>query len=102
MADGRIDSFRTMMTGELFSLLKKHSILAEQLQGEAEPDASFERRRRRGAWRARNCSRRLFGIRARHCLGEGEGDAASYASGLLIGSDVRAGLQPATAMGRSR
>ena len=34
----------------------------------------------------------LFGIRARYLLGEAGVDAAAYASGLLIGSDVRAGL----------
>ena len=91
MKEGRIDSFRTMMTGELFSLLKKHSILAEQLRGEAEPDASF----REGAGAAlggQELLSALFGIRARHVLGESRGDAASYASGLLIGADVRAGL----------
>lgn len=91
MAAGRIESFRTMMTGEIFSLLTKHSILAEQLQGEARPDAAFL------AGAAETLGGKavlsaLFGVRARHLLGESEGEPASYASGLLIGSDVRAGL----------
>ena len=33
---GNIHDFRTVMTGELFSLLKEHSILADLLQGEVE------------------------------------------------------------------
>ena len=43
MEDGRIASFRTVMTGELFNLLKEHSILADLLAAAtAEPDADFE------------------------------------------------------------
>jgi 2-dehydro-3-deoxygalactonokinase len=91
MESGRISSFRTMMTGELFSLLKKHSILSDQLQGEVAPDEGF----RAGVAEAlagREILSSLFAVRARHLLGESVGDPASYASGLLIGSDVRAGL----------
>lgn len=91
MAAGRIRSFRTMMTGEMFSLLKKHSILADQLHGEVVADDDFRAGVREGL-AGREILSALFGIRARHLLGEGESDPASYASGLLIGSDVRAGL----------
>jgi 2-dehydro-3-deoxygalactonokinase len=34
----------------------------------------------------------LFGIRARQLLGRANAGGASYASGLLIGADLRAGL----------
>ena len=88
---GRIASFRTMMTGELFSLLTKHSILAEQLKDEVHVNASFERGVAEALAGAELLSA-LFGIRARHVLGEEEGEPADYASGLLIGCDVRAGL----------
>ena len=92
MTGARIDSFRTMMTGELFSLLRKHSILADQLQGDVETDASFLAGAAAGL-EGQELLSTLFGIRARHVLGEERGDAAAYASGLLIGSDVRAGLR---------
>ena len=88
---GRIVSFRTMMTGELFSLLKKHSILADQLQGEVQPDAGFDT----GVTEAlagTDILSGLFRVRARRLLGEEQGEPASYASGLLIGGDVHAGL----------
>jgi 2-dehydro-3-deoxygalactonokinase len=88
---GRIASFRTMMTGELFALLRSHSILSEQLQGEVRPDASFAQ----GvddALEGADLLSGLFRIRARHVLGEPAGEPAAYASGLLIGSDIASGL----------
>lgn len=91
MTDGRIACFRTMMTGELFALLRTHSILAEQLK----QDVVIGQRFRDGVdegLSGEGLLARLFGIRARHVLGQDSNDAASYASGLLIGSDVRLGL----------
>lgn len=89
---GKIDSFRTVMTGELFSLLKEHSILSDLLQAEVELNDVF-----RGAARFaidhESLPADLFSVRARVLLGVGrKEDAASYASGLLIGADVRVGL----------
>ena len=104
MGGGCIRSFRTMMTGELFSLLTKHSILADQLKGEVSADASF-RAGVQEALAGRELLSALFGVRAGFLLGEGQPDPASYASGLLIGCDVRAGLalvgdQPVALIGR--
>lgn len=85
---GRITAFRTMMTGELFALLKRHSILADQLDGEVSADdPGFAAGLADGTPLVS-----LFGIRARYLLGESDGDSAAYASGLLIGADVGAGL----------
>lgn len=92
MHAGRIGAFRTMMSGELFGLLREHSILAEQLQGHVSPDTAF-REGAAAALAGAELLSALFGIRARHLLGEAGAGAASYASGLLIGSDVRAGLE---------
>jgi 2-dehydro-3-deoxygalactonokinase len=89
---GRIEAFRTTMTGELFALLREHSILAEQLQGEVSPDAAFREGAAAGLGGAELLSA-LFAIRARHLLGEAAAEAACYASGLLIGRDVRVGLE---------
>jgi len=90
---GRVTRFRTVMTGELFNLLREHSILADLLAGPAENDDAFARGVSRGL--EEGClTAELFKIRARVLLGEAEaGDAPSYGSGLLIGTDVRAGLQ---------
>lgn len=89
----RIHSFRTVMTGELFSLLKEHSILSDLLQGTVGVNDAFLE----GASYAIDheaLPAELFAVRARVLLGQAKKeDAASYTSGLLIGADVRAGLQ---------
>ena len=90
--DGRVERFRTVMTGELFNLLKQHSILSDLLSGEAGEGDAFDTGVRRGLG-SDDLQSELFAVRARVLLGEAErADAASYTSGLLIGSDVRIGL----------
>ena len=102
---GKINAFRTVMTGELFSLLKEHSILSDLLQGEVEPNDVFKEAARYAIYNEA-LPADLFGVRARVLLGQArKEDAASYASGLLIGSDVRIGLSlptgaQVTAVGR--
>ena len=94
--DGCIAEFRTVMTGELFNLLKQHSILADLLKEPAELNDAFLAGVRHALENA-DLSSELFAIRARVLLGEGRReDAAPYASGLLIGSDVRVGLSGST------
>jgi 2-dehydro-3-deoxygalactonokinase len=90
---GRIERFRTVMTGEIFNLLRENSILSDLLSSPAEPGRAFEHGVRRGL--ADEClPAELFKIRARVLLGEARAeDAASFGSGLLIGTDVRAGLR---------
>lgn len=90
---GRIESFRTMMTGELFGLLRRHSILADQLGGPVTPDSGFLAGAAAGL-AGEDLLSALFAIRARRLLGQKGGSDAAYASGLLIGADVRAGLGP--------
>ena len=90
---GRIARFTTVMTGELFNLLREHSILADLLSGSAEPGDAFASGVRRGL--EDEClTAELFKIRARVLLGRADAkDAPSYGSGLLIGADIRAGLR---------
>ena len=88
----RIHSFRTIMTGELFNLLQEHSILADLLSGPVEPGDAFRAGVSKGLF-DEALPAELFSIRARVLLGRArKEDAASYASGLLIGTDVRIGL----------
>ena len=102
---GRIAAFRTVMTGEMFSLLKAHSILADLLAGPVEPGAAFEA----GVRHALACddlTAELFSVRARTLLGKAaREEAGAYVSGLLIGADLKVGLRLAgegeiVAMGR--
>jgi len=80
------------MTGEVSSLLKQHSILSDLLQGDVTPNDSFRAGARHG-WANDDLLAELFSVRARILLKDGAPeDSASYASGLLIGNDVRIGL----------
>lgn len=92
LSGGRITRFTTAMTGELFALVSHHSLLAAQMTEGAGDDAAFDAGLAEGA--NRDLAASLFGIRARALLGLAEGmDAASFASGLLIGADVAARLE---------
>ena len=89
---GRIEHFRTVMTGELFSVLKDHSILADLLRGKVALGDAFSAGVRLGL-SSQDLPAELFSVRARVLLGKArEEDAASFTSGLLIGTDVRIGL----------
>jgi 2-dehydro-3-deoxygalactonokinase len=89
MEAGRVVRFTTAMTGELFALLRGHGLLAAQLGGEVTPGDAFLQGVEEG--RRRDLAASLFGIRAAKMLGmRDDADAASYASGLLIGSDIAA------------
>jgi 2-dehydro-3-deoxygalactonokinase len=95
LEDGRIASFRTVMTGELFNLLREHSILADLLGQPAGVDEAFEAGVRKGLG-SDELTAELFSVRARVLLGKAPREsAASYTSGLLIGSDIRTGIRAA-------
>ena len=92
LRDGKIDEFRTVMTGEIYNLLKEHSILSDLLQGAVEANDVFEQAARH-AVENEALPAELFSVRARVLLGQAKKeDAAAYTSGLMIGTDVRIGL----------
>ena len=95
MVGGRIARFTTAMTGELFALVRAHGILSAQLGAEVVLGDAFLDGVREGAKRDLTAS--LFGIRAAKLLGlRDDADAASFASGVIIGADVaaRAAITP--------
>lgn len=88
-----ITRFRTVMTGELFSLLREHSILAPLLKAEPQVSEAFFDGVHKG-FSEGELSAELFAIRARVLLSLlPDSEASSFASGLLIGCDLRAGLE---------
>jgi 2-dehydro-3-deoxygalactonokinase len=97
--DGRITRFVTVMTGELFAILGKHSVLKSEAPAD-DPDAFAEGVAAAGDGDA--LASRLFTARAR-VVGRGKAaeSTASYLSGLLIGAEVASapkllGLEPGT------
>jgi len=102
--DRRIVHFATHMTGEVFAVLREHSILGRMMSGAATDADWFDA----GVQRAQQSSsllHHLFGVRARGLFGElPEGAAASYLSGILIGHELasaRSGERPVYLLGSS-
>jgi 2-dehydro-3-deoxygalactonokinase len=91
MRGGEIADFTTAMTGELFALLRHHSILSAQLTEAVKPCDAFLEGVAEGG--RRDLAASLFGLRPAKLLGvRDDADAASYLSGVLIGADVAARL----------
>lgn len=95
LTDGALVGFRTVMTGEMFALLRNHSLLAPQLSCEPVDGPAFRDGVAQGLAEGALLSD-LFGTRARILLGRLQPEeAASYVSGLLLGADLRIGLDGA-------
>lgn len=93
---GRVATLRTVMTGEVFNLLRQHSLLADMLTGEPDAASVAFASGVEQALTQDNLLAELFSVRARVLLGVAPpGEAVSYVSGLLIGSDIRAGVREA-------
>lgn len=96
---GRVTGFRTFMTGELYALLRRHSLLGQTMPAEGEAGTgSDEAAFNAGLARARQAgpgdlAHQLFGTRTLGLTGQltpqGQAD---YLSGLLIGHELVAGL----------
>lgn len=87
---GEVVSFRTFLTGEMYGLLSKHSILRHSL-GNGWNGTAFETAVSDTLSRPESLGARLFGIRADDLLhGLSEGEAASRLHGLLIGAELAA------------
>ena len=98
VTDGRIARFRTFMTGELFGVLRAHSILGRFAAGHAppgEPEGRDAFARGVGAARegASGLAPLLFSARALVLTGGlRPEDSLDYLSGLLIGDELRCAL----------
>lgn len=97
LENGAIQRFSTFLTGELFDVLARHSILKHAVDLETRPSEAHEvflasmrlsLADPGGAWG------RIFALRAGQLLGFTERtDGASQLSGLLIGAEVGAALR---------
>jgi len=86
LVDGRIERFVTSMTGELFDLLRKHSVLRVR---DAEDDERAFDQGLAAAGDGGALASRLFTARARVVGGDMRPALAeSYLSGLLIGAEI--------------
>ena len=94
--DQTISRFKTFMTGELFAIVMKHSIL-RSVSGSIWSDNDFLRGVRKGfsfAQTGNGLLSALFQVRVETILGqEQESASASQVSGLLIGAEIAEAVQ---------
>jgi 2-dehydro-3-deoxygalactonokinase len=88
LSAGEIVSFRTAMTGELFALLSRGSVLRHAMT-DTEAAATFDTAVAETLSRPERLAAELFAIRAGHLL-EGRSDGKDRLSGLLIGAELAA------------
>lgn len=86
---GEVISFQTCMTGELFALLSKQSVLRHSLSGDGWSDDAFDAALSECLTRPASFGARLFELRAADLLqGQSAGEAKARLSGMLIGLDL--------------
>lgn len=87
--NGRIETFWTSMTGEVFALLNAHSVLVADKESAIKDEIFISGVQSIQETGPENLLSVLFGIRSRQIRqGLPTGDATSYLSGHLIGADV--------------
>ena len=90
----RVERFATAMTGELFEVLRTHSVLRHSLNGPLHGpnrDAGFEAGLAAGIESPHALSATLFKVRAASLLSARTSDwCAGFLSGLLIGAEIGA------------
>ncbi|MFW5680660.1 MAG: 2-dehydro-3-deoxygalactonokinase [Pseudomonadota bacterium] len=88
---GRVRGFRSVPSGELFDVLRRHSILRLGLEGAeaSDPHAFAEAVVEAARWRAGELTAALFGLRARSLLEDTSPDVLrGRLSGMLIGAEL--------------
>jgi len=91
---GEVVSFQTFLTGEMFALLSKKSVLRHSIGGDGWDDAAFSAALDDAMTRPATVNAQLFALRAADLLkGQGAGTARARLSGLLIGLEL-AGAKP--------
>ncbi len=89
LEDGAVIRFQTALSGELFELLRRHSVLARDGGEVAVNDAFLRGLEFVGSNLDADLLYLLFSTRARVVTGEmPKEDAVSYLSGLIVGKDV--------------
>ena len=95
--DGVVEDFHSAMTGEIFRLLARHSVLRHVVEAGARigaDDPEFLRAAAAGLARPEALLHTLFSVRAAVLVsGASPAAAAARLSGLLIGTDIGAALR---------
>lgn len=91
ISKGVVQHFTTFMTGELFGLISKQSVLRHSVAGKGWDDKAFIKGIKKAMDSPELVAQELFSIRPQTLLhGLSEGEARAQLSGLLIGAELRA------------
>jgi len=91
--EGRLLGFRTYMTGEVFAVMREHSLLGVFIDADAWSEAAFADGVAASLTDKDSVLHRLFTVRSRVLDRRmAADDTAAYLSGILIGEELRAGL----------
>ncbi len=89
--DGKLTDFATAMTGEVYQVMRSHSILGALIRNDTEHHAEAFARGLNASGLRGGLLNHLFSVRADGLFGvTPEDQQASYLSGLLIGHEIRA------------
>jgi 2-dehydro-3-deoxygalactonokinase len=100
---GRVLDFATYMTGEMYAVLRAHSVLGRLMADTNEPDPEAFARGVRDAAGAGALTHQLFAVRTLGLFDELTPEALpGYLSGLLIGHEIHAALAARAADGHDR
>jgi 2-dehydro-3-deoxygalactonokinase len=92
VTDGAVSQFQTALSGELFEILRRHSVLARD-SGEVDGQSPAFALGLDCARQKADLLHLLFSARSRAVTGDmAREDAASYLSGLVLGKDVATAL----------
>jgi len=92
VTDGAVSQFQTALTGELFELLRRHSVLARD-SGDVDGQSAAFALGLGSARQKADLLHLLFSARSRAVTGDmAKQDAASYLSGMVLGKDVATAL----------
>ncbi|MEL6924844.1 MAG: 2-dehydro-3-deoxygalactonokinase [Bacteroidota bacterium] len=94
IADGKVVDFKTYLTGEMFDILRKHSVLKNRMARKLKKKMNDGLRQAflQGveAAKAPDINRQIFSIRAKSLQGSlRQNEATYYLSGLLIGHEIQ-------------
>lgn len=89
VVDGRITSFATYVTGEMFAAIRNHTILGRLMNGDATDDAAFLQGVEKAFADPAGLLHSLFSVRSRGLFNDIAAEKlSSYLSGIVVGSEV--------------
>lgn len=87
---GEVVSFQTYLTGEMFGLLGRQSVLGEAVQSAAQDEAAFAQAVSDAMSRPERVAGALYSLHAAVRAGAARADARGRLSGMLIGTELAA------------